>query len=490
LKLKDVEPQIQSQLKNIFKLDELRPLQHDVIVHVLDKKSALVLMPTGSGKSLTYQLPATLLDGLTVVLSPLKALMREQVEKLRELGVRASFINSDLDKDEREKRQKQVAQGEVQILYVTPERFRKKDFLDALETYKTARLNKSHDRKIAFLVVDEAHCVSQWGHDFRPEYSKVGEIRKILNEPPVLALTATATPEVKKDIRARLRIENEAVFSLPIDRPNLAIRVVDLFGDEPKLQAIQEQLQKSKGTTIVYFTLIKTLYEFSASLEKNKIPHEIYHGELDPRQKKKAQQKFLKEEILILATPAFGLGIDKPNVRSVIHAEVPGSLEAYFQEIGRAGRDGQRADCVLLYDEEDVATQMEFIKWSAPDADFIQKVYHLIQKNPERVRQEGPEFLREQMNFHNKHDYRVDTVLQLLMASGALEGWDITGPVDPLLVDNDLRTKMLKEKNKKLLSLVQFATAMECRQQIIYRYFAQETDAPCGICDNCIAAEK
>jgi ATP-dependent DNA helicase RecQ len=338
--------------------------------------------------------------------------------------------------------------------------------------------------------VDEAHCVSQWGHDFRPEYSKVGDIRKILNEPPVLALTATATTEVQNDIRARLRIENDAVFSLPIDRPNLAIRVVDLFGDESKLKEIQEQLQKKPGTTIVYFTLIKTLYEFSEALTKNKVPHEIYHGELDPKQKKRAQQKFLKEDILILATPAFGLGIDKPNVRSVIHAEVPGSLEAYFQEIGRAGRDGKPADCVLLYDEEDVATQMEFIKWSTPDADFIQKVHRLIEKNPERVRQEGPEFLREQMNFHNKHDYRVDTVLQLLMASGSLEGWEITGPVDAVLLDNELRSRMQKEKNKKLLSLVQFVSSEKCRLQTIYQYFSQSEGAPCGICDNCLAANK
>jgi len=468
---------IEENLLNIFKLQSFRPLQKKVVDHVLGGGSGLVLMPTGSGKSLTYQLPSTLLPNLTLVISPLKALMREQVEKLRALGVRAQFINSDLSKDLRIKRQEQLKAGRYQIFYVTPERFRKADFLSAIQ-----------DLSVSLLVVDEAHCISQWGHDFRPEYAKVGEIRKLLKSPPVLALTATATPQTQMDICQSLSINNIDKFVMPMKRPNLAIRVVDLFGLDSKVEAIVKQIHNQPGTAIVYTTLIKTLYAVSELLNKKKIQHQIYHGELNERDKRQAQNKFLSEDILILATPAFGLGIDKPDVRNVLHAELPGSLEAYFQEIGRAGRDGLPADCTLLYDEEDVATQMEFIKWSSPDTQFITKVFDLIKRNPQRVRQEGATFLREQMNFYNKHDYRVDTVVQLLTASGALEGWEVTGDIDNSLLNETLRAELIREKNKKLLRLVQFATGTDCRQKMIYEYFGEGDLAACGVCDNCLVA--
>lgn len=464
-------------LSSIFRLDQFRPLQREVVECALSGQSALVLMPTGFGKSLTYQMPAVMMEGMTLVVSPLKALMKDQVDKLRDLGIEATFINSDLRREEREARQKRVMQSKVKILYVTPERFRKTDFLSAIE-----------DVKIALFVVDEAHCISQWGHDFRPEYAKVGEWRRYLEGPPVLALTATATTEVKEDILKNLGISQESIFSLPMSRPNLAIRVHDIYGFENKVKKAREYLRESaSGSKILYFSLIQTLQKFSQTLKQNQILHEVYHGDLPERQRRQAQERFLRgESELILATPAFGLGVDKPDVRLVMHVEVPGSIEAYFQEIGRAGRDGAPAQCALLYDQEDVSIQMEFVKWSNPDAAFIKRVFELIERNPERVRQEGTEFLREQMNFYNKRDFRVETAVNLLRSWGALEEWQTTGENgEAFVLSDEDREQRRRRQNEKLLSMVRFIGIESCRMQYIQKYFSEKDSGPCGICDNC-----
>ncbi|OFZ13965.1 MAG: hypothetical protein A2Z20_00025 [Bdellovibrionales bacterium RBG_16_40_8] len=484
----DRQLKISNILHDTFKLDAFRPLQQEVIAHVLDKESALVLMPTGSGKSLTYQLPSLILPETTVVISPLKALMKDQVDKLRRLDVLAGYINSDVKKEERQKRLQQLSEKKYQIFYVTPERFRNREFVEIITQIG-----------VSFLVVDEAHCISQWGHDFRPEYAKVGEFRKLLKSPPVIALTATATTEVRKDILKSLEISPENVFSLPIVRPNLAIQVQDLYGEDNKIKALQEICKSKSGAKIVYFSLIQTLHKFSQVLQKLNIRHEIYHGELGERQKRQSQDNFLLGDgDLILATPAFGLGIDKSNVRAVIHAELPGSIEAYFQEIGRAGRDGKPADCVLLYDQDDVVTQMEFIKWSNPDSDFIKKVLSLVIKNLTRVRQEGADYLREQMNFYNKRDFRVETALNLLAAWGILEGWDLASGIGKeeaynLLdeyLNSSVREGRFKRQNEKLLSMVQFINTDECRMLYIYDYFAEKKQSKCGVCDNCLSLAK
>jgi ATP-dependent DNA helicase RecQ len=466
-------------LLNVFKLKELRPLQKEVIDHVLQGNSSLVLMPTGSGKSLTYQLPSQILDGVTLVISPLKALMKDQVDKLKKLTIRAEFINSDVRKPERELRLQKLAQNEYNIFYITPERFQKTEFLEVIQKLK-----------VSLLVVDEAHCISQWGHDFRPDYSKVGDYRKLLKTksgsvPAVIALTATATPPVQKDILKILDIKQDNIFKLPIARPNLEVRVEDIFGLESKVAAVEKM--PLRGNQIIYFSLISTLEKFSRELAKKKVFHETYHGEMPEKLKRQAQENFITgDSRLMLATPAFGLGIDKSDIRSVVHAEVPGSLEAYFQEIGRAGRDGNPSECVLLYDEDDVTTQMEFIKWTNPDGDFIKKIFHLVKTNPERVRQEGADFLREQMNFYNKRDFRVETALNLLRSWDMIEGWTVVSDESlESLIDDTQRSEKLKRQNEKLLEMVRFIGAQGCRMQYIYNYFGEENSGPCGKCDNC-----
>lgn len=464
-------------LKETFGLAAFRPLQEEIIAAAIQGQSVLGLLPTGGGKSLCYQVPSLATGRPNLVISPLIALMKDQVDKLKALGVKAAFINSTVAASEREARLKRFINGDLQFLFVTPERFRKGDFLQQVKTAPTF-----------FLTVDEAHCISQWGHDFRPEYSRVGEIKKDLGDPVTIALTATATPPVKKDIAQSLGILNEGIFQGSIRRDNLQVEVLDLYGEEQKLQALEKLFAEASGAKIIYCSLVQTLYRVAEKMAKLLGPDGfvIYHGQLPDGQRKSAQNKFLRNEVPIcLATPAFGLGIDKPDIRQVIHFEVPGSLEAYFQEIGRAGRDSQPAKATLLFDEEDIATQMEFIKWSNPDSEFLERTLRVIQMQPDQVKADGVDHLREQLNFKNRRDYRVDTAVNLFRTWGVLDGWDVVGEIPEEHSNSKLREARTKGQQMKLLEILRWVQSDSCRMQTIYAYFGEESE-PCRVCDNCL----
>ena len=471
--------------KNLFKnfgYKQFRGKQKKAIETILQNKHVITIMPTGSGKSIIYQLPALLLPDLTLVISPLIALMKDQVDALRKKKIDATFVNSSLSKTERENRYQAIGEGKFRILYVTPERFRKKEFLEIIGR-----------RKISLLAVDEAHCISEWGHDFRPDYTRLKEIRSMINNPVTVALTATATPEVQKDIVSQLGLQEDEVHHIHegIDRPNLFLQVQSLWGEDEKLQAILELLDQHKGSGIIYFVLIKDLSNMSELLHRKGIRHLTYHGDLETSQRKSRQNQFMNNENqLVLATNAFGMGIDKENIRFVIHAQIPGSLEAYYQEIGRAGRDGKDSICTLLYDEMDLNIQMEFIKWNNPNAEFYYRAYQLLKGDMERVNGEGLEYFKEQLTYKNRRDYRAETVLGILDRWGVTEG-DIEQKNLQLISDlpnglsyQDYLDVKLKNEQQKLYKMMMYAKLDTCRKSYIHEYFGLEHADKCMSCDN------
>jgi len=341
--------EILSKLETTFGYSEFRPLQAEAVDTILSGRDAFVLLPTGGGKSLCYQLPALLMDGLAVVVSPLIALMKDQVDKLAQLGIAATFVNSSLEPDEIGRRQGAVARGEVKLLYVAPERLVAPGFLRLLQR-----------TPIAFFAVDEAHCVSEWGHDFRPEYRELNRLRELFPDAPVAAFTATATERVQGDIVRQLGLERARLLKGSFNRPNLHYAV------RPK-QATYEQLRtyvwrRRDASGIVYCQSRATTEEVARRLRSDGIQAAAYHAGLEAEERRDRQDDFIAGRVkVVVATIAFGMGIDKPDVRFVIHYDLPKNLEGYYQESGRAGRDGLPSDCILFFSRGDAVKYRQFI---------------------------------------------------------------------------------------------------------------------------------
>ena len=352
-------------LRDRFGHPDFRPGQRDICAHIADGDDALVVMPTGAGKSLCYQLPALARDGVTLVVSPLIALMKDQVDGLRAKGVRAAAINSTVPPGERRALIEAARSGELELLYVAPERFGP-GFLAQLEGIK-----------IGLFAVDEAHCLSQWGHDFRPDYLRLGKVREALGSPPTAALTATATPKVQQDILDTLGLPNARRFILGFDRTNLVLEVQTVRSKadkEAKLPGLVQGL-----TSLVYCATRKNVERAVKSLREAGVPAEPYHAGLDKDERSRVQDAFMQGRVrCVCATNAFGMGVDKADVRSIVHWDVPGSVEAYYQEIGRAGRDGLPSRVTLLLNPNDRSTQEFFIKLGHPPVEFVHAVYERL----------------------------------------------------------------------------------------------------------------
>jgi ATP-dependent DNA helicase RecQ len=342
-------PTPETILKNVFGYDQFKPLQREVIENVLKKLDTLVIMPTGGGKSLCYQIPALVFPGLTVVVSPLIALMKDQVEQLHELGVPALFLNSSLSFDDYQDNMEQVRSGKIKLLYVAP------------ETLLTPRLfNLLDSVPLDCLTIDEAHCISEWGHDFRPEYRQLVDARSRFPQAVCLALTATATPRVRLDIQNTLGFETKNEFIASFDRENLMIEVVPK--SDPVTQTLEFLGRFQDQSGIIYCFSRKQVDDLAAVLTRKGHSARPYHAGLEDEERKRNQELFIRDDIqIIVATIAFGMGINKPNVRFVVHYDLPKSIESYYQEIGRAGRDGLPATCLLLYSYGDVQKLKYFI---------------------------------------------------------------------------------------------------------------------------------
>jgi ATP-dependent DNA helicase RecQ len=479
-------------LEQHFGFREFLEGQERVVERILAGDDVVVIMPTGGGKSLCYQFPALALEGMTVVVSPLIALMKDQVDALREKNIPATFINSSLAQTEIDERIAGMQRGDYRLVYIAPERFKSDRFTKALAPLS-----------IALFAVDEAHCISQWGHDFRPDYIRLKWALKELGQPQVAALTATATPEVRADIVEQLALgkfgrPEPKIFVTGFARHNLTLAVAHVKGKAAKLERITDIIRTQK-TGIVYCATRKNVEKVAAALPVKCI---AYHGAMTPGQRNQAQTKFMDGHCdVAVATNAFGMGIDRADLRFVVHYDIPGSVEAYYQEAGRAGRDGEPAHCEMLFNYADVRTQEFFIEGANPTREIIAGLYHALL----RLCRPGPitmsiEDIAEQLP-GVKNGMAVGSALFQLERAGFITRDYESGqrtyttrlvePVKPfaeLAIDFEKLERKRERDLGKLARMIAYADHRGCRHHFVLDYFGDPEAAPqCTVCDNCLA---
>ena len=479
-------------LKEVFGFEDFLDGQESVIADILSGRDGSVVMPTGGGKSLCYQLPALCRDGVTLVVSPLIALMKDQVDALVERKVAVTLINSTLTWPEQRERLEGMKRGDYRLVYIAPERFRAESFMSALR-----------EVPIEMVAIDEAHCLSQWGHDFRPDYMRLGTALDKLGRPQCVALTATATPIVREDIRSVLKLREPFESISGFERPNLSFTITAVEKVAQKYARMKEVLKEHK-TGIVYCATRKKVEEVAETIHSWGMKCVAYHGGMSDQERERTQNAFIsKKADIAVATNAFGMGIDRSDVRFVIHFEIPGSVEAYYQEAGRAGRDGEASVCELFFNYADTRTQEFFIDGVNPGAGMIRDVYQFL-LNQSDANYESHRTLDEiKGEIGAKNGMAIGAALGALIRGRWVERFDVPGSrtkgtrlLQPnvLAADLVLDEKALEEKERrdreKLEKMVQLCYANTCRQQWVLEYFG-EIDAPiCGSCDVCRGEEN
>jgi ATP-dependent DNA helicase RecQ len=469
-------------LRRHFGFRSLREGQEEVIRSVMAGNDTLVIMPTGAGKSLCYQLPGMELPGTTLVVSPLISLMKDQVDKLHDLGIEAAQVNSTLTASEEAETIEAIAKEQRDFVFTTPERLAQPEFLATLKT-----------NRIDIFVIDEAHCISEWGHDFRPAYLSLRQAIAALGNPPVLALTATATEQVVEDILERLGRPGMEVIDTGLYRENLDLEVYPMPDEEHKRAQLARLLRESEGMGIVYVSTVKHCEEVADYLTSLGLPVARYHGRVGSRERRQNQDRFMAGELkAMIATNAFGMGIDKPDIRFVVHYNLPGSLESYYQEAGRAGRDGERARCILLYQPEDKNTQLFFINGSYPKPEQFTAVYRALDQLGAADEEVPFSDLRQALGRLAKAKLQVvlETLKEMELVTEVSpgvyrlrkRGLD-AGALDELARRYQARGESDRDRLKRMVLYAQTAL---CRWKFLVGYFGEEVEwERCGHCDNC-----
>lgn len=485
-------PDADTALQEIFGFSGFRPGQREVIDAVLAGDDAVVVMPTGSGKSLCYMLPACVVEGLVVVVSPLIALMKDQVEALDAFGVPTTAIHSGMGYDEQQQRIMALRHGAFKIVVVAPERFRSAQFTRALEGLK-----------VGLFAIDEAHCISSWGHDFRPDYLVLDQVRRDLGCPTTMALTATATPAVQRDIAEQLGLLTARTVVSGFRRPNLFFQVTQTRGEQEKFAEIDAALgQVEDGSALIYCATRKQVEQVCKRLEQLGHRPLPYHGGLPDERREEVQDAFMASDApLLVATNAFGMGVDKSDVRLIVHYNLPGSVEAYYQEAGRAGRDGEPATCLLLFNRSDRGIHEFFIDNSFPTKEQVLRIWSYLQKQGVGTHGLDPDTMADHLSRGRGdriHSWCVQSALRLLERGGHVEAGFRDGrywtAVLDLSRDRDLRVdweeldRRREIATRHLDDMLRFAGCAECRQVFLVRYFSDQGRAieVCENCDRCL----